>query len=239
MDEAGLASHVEACVARGALPRHHDELRLAWAAGRGDAAALRELERLIALEGDAAARQVDRASVFADEVRQALRVRLLVADGGRLRLDDYAGRGPLRGWLGVAALRVAINLKRAPATVSDDALAELVSSEVDPELHYLKTLYRAEFRDALEKALSALPERPRLLLRLSYVDGLSLAQLGRLYQVHETTAGRWVHQAAADVAAEARRRLTASLSLSRSSLDSVARMVMSNLDLSIARVLGG
>jgi RNA polymerase sigma-70 factor (ECF subfamily) len=216
---------------------HTDELRLAWAAGQGDATAQRELERLITLEADAAARQVDRAPGFADEVRQALRVRLLVADGGRRRIDDYAGRGPLRGWLGVAALRIAINLKRAPAA-SDDALTELVSGEVDPELRYLKTLYRAEFRAALEAALGGLPERARLLLRLSYVDGLSLAQLGRLYQVHETTAGRWVHQAAADVAAEARRRLTARLQLSRSSLDSVARMVMSNLDLSIARVLG-
>jgi RNA polymerase sigma-70 factor (ECF subfamily) len=238
-DDAGFAGHAEACRDRGGKPEHLSELFLAWAAGRGDGAALRALERLIAPEGEAAARRVDRAPVFADEVRQALRVRLLVAEAGRTRITDYGGRGPLRGWLGVAALRVALNLKRATHVTSHDILAELVSGETDPELHHVKALYRAEFREALEAALFALPERQRAVLRLCYVDGLKLVQLARLYDVHETTAARWVSPAAADVADDARRRLMARLSLSPSSLDSVARMVLSNLDFSIARVLQG
>jgi RNA polymerase sigma-70 factor (ECF subfamily) len=49
----------------------------------------------------------DASATFVDDVRQALRVRLLVEAGGRARLADYAGRGPLRGWIGVAAARVA------------------------------------------------------------------------------------------------------------------------------------
>jgi RNA polymerase sigma-70 factor (ECF subfamily) len=239
VDAAGFLAHVEASRARGARPEHAGELYLAFAAGRGDPAALRRLERLVALDVEIAARRLDRDPVFADEVRQALRVRLLVADEGRVRIDDYAGRGPLRGWVGVAALRVGLNLKRGKGPASQDILAELVSDEADPELRHLKTLYRAEFRDALESALASLPERQRAVLRLSYVDGLKLAQLARLYQVHESTASRWVGQAAADVAREARRRLMGRLALSPSSLDSVARMVMSNLDLSIARILRG
>lgn len=239
LDDAGFAAHAEACRQRGGLTEHLGELFLAWAAGRGDTAALRHLERLIAPDVEAAARRVDRAPAFVDEVRQALRVRLLVVDGGRVRIDDYAGRGPLRGWTAVAALRVALNLKRSAGPASQDVLAELVSGEADPELQHLKTLYRAEFRDALGAALAALPERKRAVLRLSYVDGLKLSQLARLYQVHESTASRWVSQAAAEVAEETRRRLMAALSLSPSSVDSVARMVLSNLDLSIARILGG
>ena len=218
---------------------HLDERALAVAAGRGEAAAVREVERLIALEGAQAARRIDHAPEFADEVCQTLRVRLLVEDHGRVRIDDYAGRGPLRGWIGVAAVRVALNLKRGVRLDSPDLLAELVSAEDDPELRHLKTLYRAEFRDALEAALLALPERQRAVLRLCYVDGLKLHQLARLYDVHETTASRWVSGAAAEVAADARRRLTDKLALSPSSLDSVARMVLSNLDFSIARVLRG
>jgi RNA polymerase sigma-70 factor, ECF subfamily len=239
IDDAAFAAHLAACRARGARVDHLDEIFLAWAAGRGDDAALRELERLIALEVDTMVRRVDRTPEFADEVRQVLRVRLLVADDGRVRIDDYAGRGPLRGWLAVAALRVALNLKRAVRPAEPDLLADLVSSEADPELRHLKTLYRAEFREALEAALHALPERQRAVLRLSYVDGLTMVQLGRLYGVHETTAARWVSRAAADAADDARRRLVARLSLSPSSLDSVARMVLSNLDLSISRVLRG
>jgi RNA polymerase sigma-70 factor (ECF subfamily) len=240
-DPREFAAHAEACRSRGARAEHLAELFVAWAAGRGDSAGLRHVERLIAPEADAAARRLDRAPQFADDVRQALRVRLLVAENGRVRIDDYAARGPLRGWIGVAALRVALNLKRGVTrpTTTHDILAELVSGEDDPELRHLKTLYRAEFREALEAALLALPERQRAVLRLSYVDGLKLAQLARLYDVHETTAARWIARAAADVAEDARRRLMARLTLSPSSLESVARMVLSNLDFSIARVLRG
>lgn len=239
VDVEGFAARLEACRERGAKVEHAAELYLAWAAGRGNPAALRHFERLIAPEVEVVARRIDREPAFVDEVRQTLRVRLLVADGGRVRIDDYAGRGPLRGWIGVAALRVALNLKRAAKPRSDDLLGDLISGEADPELRHLKTLYRAEFREALEAALRALPERQRAVLRLTYVDGLKAVQLGRLYQVHETTAARWIARAAADVADDARKRLMARLTLSPSSLDSVARMVLSNLDLSIARVLGG
>lgn len=235
----GFAAHAEACRQRGAKAEHAGELLIAWAAGRGDSAALRHLEQLLGPEADAAARRLDPGPAFADEVRQALRVRLLVAEDGRVRIDDYAGRGPLRGWLGVAALRVALNLRRTVKPAGPDLLADLVSGEADPELRHLKQLYRAEFREALEASLRALPERSRAVLRLAYVDGLKLVQLGRLYGVHETTAARWVSRAAEDVAEDTRRRLVARLSLSPSSLDSVAKMVLSNLDLSISRVLRG
>lgn len=217
-----------------------DDLELARSAARGDAAALRRLDEVIVREADAAARRVDRSPAFADEVRQALRVRLLVvAESGRVRIADYAGRGPLGRWVGVAALRVALNLVRGRHVESADILDELVSAEADPELHHLKTLYRAEFREALEAALGALPERARAVLRLCHVDGVTMVQLGRLYGVHETTAARWVQRAAADVAEDARSRLMARLSMSPSTLDSVARMVLSNLDLSISRLLRG
>jgi RNA polymerase sigma-70 factor (ECF subfamily) len=238
VDEAGFAEHVEAARERGARLEHVGELFIAWAAGRGDAAALRELERLIVPEVEAAAHRIDRSPPFADEVRQAVRVRLLVPDAGRVRIHGYLGKGPLGAWIAVAALRIALNLKRVTLPATHDVLGELVSGEADPELQHLKTLYRAEFREALEAALAALPDRQRAVLRLHYVDGLKLAELARLYQVHESTASRWVSQAAAEVAEDARRRLVARLALSPSSLDSVARMVLSNLDVSIARILG-
>jgi RNA polymerase sigma-70 factor len=235
----------EAALAAGARPEHLGELRLARAAARGEAAAVREIDRLLEPEAAAAARRFERSPAFADEVAQGLRIRLLVASGDRTaRIAGYGGRGPLRAWIGVAALRIALNLRRAQgagvgARASDASLlAELASAEPDPELRQLKTLYRAELRDALEAALRGLPERQRAILRLCYVDGLRLAQLARLYGVHESTASRWLGRAAEEVAADTRRRLVARLSLSPASVDSVARMVLSGLDLSIARILG-
>lgn len=216
-----------------------EDLALAQAAARQDAAALRRFETLLVRECDAAARRLDPSPAFASEVRQAVRVRLLVVDGGPARIHEYAGRGPLGGWLGVVALRVALNLKRSTRRTDHEILDELMGGTDDPALQHLKTMYRAEFREALEAALAALPDRQRALLRLVYVDGLRLVELGRLYQVHETTAARWVQRAAAEVADAVRQRLTTKLAVSPASLDSIARLVLSTLDASIARVLSG
>lgn len=237
----GFAAHAAACRARGALDEHAADLFLAWAAARGDPAAVRRFDLWVLPDIEAAARRVDRQPAFVDEVRQRVHVRLLVASGAppRMRLDDYAGRGPLRGWVGVTALRVALDLKReaGPRISDEEVLGELVGAEPDAELRHLKTQYRAEFRAALEEALAALPARARVMLRVHFVDGLRLAQIARLYGVHESTVSRWLAQAAEAVADDARTRLVRRLSLSPSTVDSVARMVHSCLDLSIARLL--
>lgn len=225
-------------VYRPCVSQHADDLELARAASRGELAAVREVERVIGLEASAVARRID--SALGDEIAQATRVRLLVADAAPPRIAMYAGRGPLRAWIGVAALRIALNLKRsARGVASVDVLAELVGAEADSELQHMKTLYRTEFKEALATALNALPERSRAVLRLVYVDGVSLVQLGRLYGVHETTAGRWVERAASEVADRARSHLVEKLALSPSALDSIARMVMSKLELSISSLLRG
>ncbi len=238
--DPALLEHAARAASGGGKLAHAGELALAWAAGRGEPGALRRFDREILPEADAAARKLDRAPAFADEVRQAVRVRLVVGDGGAPRILAYRGTGPLRAWVAVAALRVALNLKRAAARAPGadaDLLAEVVDREPDPELRHLKTLYRAELREALAAALAALADRPRALLRLRFVDGLELAHIGRLYRVHESTASRWLGQAVADVAAGARRRLVEKLAIAPSAADSVARMVASQLDLSIARLL--
>jgi RNA polymerase sigma-70 factor (ECF subfamily) len=220
---------------------HAGDVALAAAAARGDASAIRRVDELLADLG-AAVRRIDPSPAFADEVRQTVRVRLLVADGRAPRIAAYAGRGSLRAWLRVAAARVAIDLKRSQRTTgaradSDDVLGELVAREPDAELRHLKAMYRREWKDALAGALVALPDRDRALLRLHHVDGLRLAAIGRLYGVAESTASRWLAHAAERVGEDARDRLVARLALSTSELESVGRMVRSQLDLSISRLL--
>jgi RNA polymerase sigma-70 factor, ECF subfamily len=242
IEASGFVEHAETCRREGARPEHLADLFLAWAAARGDQAALRRLERYVVADVEGAARRVDRDTAFVDEVRQRLRVHLLVPNpSGRARIEDYVGRGPLRGWIGVTAHRLALNLKReAPTAASgDDVLTELVAAEPDAELRQMKTQYRAEFREAVVEALAQLPDRERVLLRLHYVEGLRLLQIARLYQVHESTASRWLSQAAEKVADDTRHLLVGRLSLSPRAADSLARMVLSRLDLSIARLLGG
>jgi len=218
-------------------PAHAADLALAYGVMREDPAALRLFDEQCTPDLVAAIRAIDRDSAFVDEVAQVTRVKLLVGEGARIA--TYRGTGPLRAWVAIAARRLAINAKRdaKPAHVGDDPLADVVDREPDPELRHLKQLYRGEFRAALAAALAALPDRARAVLRLRFVDALELAQIGRLYRVHESTASRWISSALEDIAAATRAQLVARLAVTPDTAESVARMVQSGLDLSVARLL--
>jgi RNA polymerase sigma-70 factor (ECF subfamily) len=233
-DEVEVA--VGAALAAGGLEACAADLALVYAVTRGDAVALRRFDELVGPELHKAARAIDRDPAFVDEVCQQTRVRLLVGEPARLL--GYRGLGPLRAWVAIAAQRVALNLRRESAGRSEDVLVELVDREPDPELRHLKTLYRTEFREALSAAVAGVTDRQRALLRLRFVDQLELAQIGKLYRVHESTASRWLSAALEAIGGETRARLIARLAVSSVTADSVARMVRSQLDLSIARLLG-
>jgi RNA polymerase sigma-70 factor (ECF subfamily) len=216
---------------------HGEDLELARAVARGEPDAVKRFDREVAGEIAAAVRKVDRDPAFVDEITQRVRVRLLVADGDDPpRIGAYRGTGPLRAWVAITALRVALNAKR-DAPPAGDVLADVVDREPDPELRHLKTLYRAEYREALTGAIAALGDRERALLRLRFVSGLELAQIGKLYKVHESTASRWIAAAVEAVGTGARERLVHKLAITDATADSVARLVASQLDLSIARLL--
>src|SRR5262245_11625224 len=142
-------THVAAAVAAGADLLHAADLVLAWAATTGDRAAVARLEHTIGGELATAARKIDPAPAFVDEIRQAALVRLLVGEPpAPPRIPTYRGTGPLRGWAALAALRLALNTKRARTPASADILGDLVDREPDPELRTMKSLYRAEFSAA-------------------------------------------------------------------------------------------
>lgn len=214
-----------------------DDRELAAACARGDADAIARFEALVRDDVIAAARAIDRDPAFVDEIVQRTRVHLLVGDPPRIA--GYRATGPLRAWAAIAARRLALNAKRdaGPRAADDDVLADLIDREPDPEVRHLRTLYRAELRAALADALAALDDRARAVLRLRFVDGLELAQLGRIYGVHESTVSRWVSGALAGVAAATKAGLIARLEVTSATADSVARLAESGLDLSIARLL--
>ena len=100
-----------------------------------------------------------------------------------------------------------------------------------------KQTYRAEFSASFQAALAALSARQRNFLRLKYLDGLGIDQLGALYGVHRSTAARWVVGAQEELLDGTRQRLTERLRLTRSQLDSVLRLISSQLDVSLSRLL--
>jgi RNA polymerase sigma-70 factor, ECF subfamily len=175
-------------------------------------------------------------------VLQALRGQLLVGVGGALpRISEYAGHGDLRGWLRVSVVRSALKVLRrnnAGAFEDVDAVLEARSSDDDPELSYMKSLYRDAFRAAFRAAFDELAAREKNMLRQHFADGLTIDDLGRLYNVHRATAARWLQKARESLLAGTRREFTQRAGITARECESVLRLVQSRFDVTLRSLLG-
>lgn len=170
-----------------------------------------------------------------DEVRQATRERLFV----HKKIAQYGGLGPLDAWVRVSVLRTALNLgaARGRSKAEPEALARAAAPGNDVELDYLKARYRGDVSEALSRALATLDPRQRTLLRMVYVDEQSATSIARVFGVHRTTASRWTDEAQDALRTTLRRTLAERLELDQDEAASLARLVCSNVDLSLARLL--
>jgi RNA polymerase sigma-70 factor (ECF subfamily) len=241
VDEARFAAHV-ARLAEPALARHGADLYLACACAVGDEAALRRFDDTVLAPASLAARQLDGDAAFLDEVRQRLRTTLLVGDGAPPRIADYAGRGPLRAWVGVSAVRAGLMMQRSrkrAREVPEEDLGHALSlaSTGNPELDLLKRQHAEAFRAALTEACAELEPRLRACLRMHLVDDLSIDQIGAAYGVHRATAARWVQRAREALVESTHRRLQERLHLTPTELERVAALVHSQIDVSLSQLL--
>jgi len=214
---------------------------------KGDPAALRTFEEEYAPALLQMARRAKLVVADAAELAQQLRVYLLVGDGkSPPKLADYAGRGDLRGWLRVVALRAAVRFARTRGASNrpdggandDDAVLALRSTGDDPELSYLKIVYRTAFRAAFAAAAAALDERSKTLLRQHLVEGLTIDELAPLYGVHRATAARWIERARQDLLARVRDEFAERAKVDDGEINSVLRLVESRFDVTLRRLLG-
>jgi RNA polymerase sigma-70 factor (ECF subfamily) len=186
-------------------------------------------------------RRVDSSPAFADEVRQLMLEKLLMASGSRPpRLVEYAGTGSLLAWLRVATLRTALNLRRDRGGSREENLDEAMVAATageDPELDLIKDRYREAFRAAVIEALATLPSEQRNAMRMHLVGGLTTAKIGQMFQVNQSTVVRWLAAARSAVRERTRELLHTRLQLSMSEFDSLAALLLSRLDVSVATVL--
>jgi RNA polymerase sigma-70 factor (ECF subfamily) len=214
------------------------DLLLACACARSDPEALRILEESYFSRLPARLGSLRLSPAEFDETLQALRVKLLVDESGA-RIHDYQGRGPLQSWLGVAALRVALNLRRAAGRELSrgspaDALAQALP---DTESAIVQESLREPFREAFRAAVAGLADRDRALLRLHYLEGIGGERLASAHRVHRATMTRWLAAARESLLEDTCRRLGEGLRLGRDELDSLLRAVRSRLEVSLPSLL--
>ncbi len=215
---------------------HAEDLYLATACGAGYPAAFDALDGSVLGQAVRGLRRLGPGELM-DEVRHALRERLLLPDAaGQRRISSYSGQGPLLFWVRTAASRVALNLQRraqgGALVQSDDSLLGLAADPRDLELSLLREQHGAAFAEAFHAALQQLAPRERNVLRLFVLDGLSAAQIGLLYGVTRMSVTRWISQARAALLAGVRQGLSERLGLPVEELDSLIRALRSGLDVS-------
>lgn len=215
-----------------------EDLYLACACSLGDRRALHAFETELLPRLQPFVARVISAPDFVSEVLQTVRMRLLVRTAEREPgIQDYGGRAPLRAWLRVVAIRSARTLAKQNArfvTLPSEPAAPMPGRNAPgPERDFLKEEGADELHRAIERTLAKLDDRGRTILRLYFVEGMSLAALARIYHVHESTMQRRVQGLRDQLLAELKTELDADSVALQSKLDLVA----SRLDVHLAQHL--
>lgn len=215
------------------------DLFLAWACADGEPAALRHFEAEILSQVATYVVRFGLAPHALDEVRQKVRVKLLV--GPSPGIARYRGRGPLGAWVRVTAVRIALDGKAEAAAAggaAETALYDLCAPLEDgPELSTFRSLYRDRFRAALEESIGALSARDKTLLRLYVADGLNIEAIGAIYGVHRATVARWFVAIRSRVRVSLFGQLGLRFQPSPSELRSLVGLLQDDIHLSARRIL--
>jgi RNA polymerase sigma-70 factor (ECF subfamily) len=238
LDDDPFLAHLARLLAAGAgelaaleLP----DLFLACACLAQDRAALTALESEVLGQVPLWIRRI--AGGATDDIQQDLRQKLLV--GPEPLLAGFQGRKTLAVWVRVIASRRAIDHQRLQKPQQDPGELEDLWSGPDPELDAIKLHDAQALRDLLHQALEALPPRERNLLRLHYLEGVSLDRLAVLERVHRATVARWLAASRDQVLDRVRDGLSRTLRLTESESESLLRLVRSRIEISLRRVLAG
>lgn len=168
------------------------------------------------------------------------RLRILALAGPAPRLSRYSGRGPLGAWIRVTTIRLAVNAVRALSEARDDDRTALSSLALDgggPELETIRSNCLSIFNGVIDTTLAQLSPRDRTLLRLFYIDGLSIDGIGAVYQVHRATAARWLVTIRQTVLDGIKDHVKNQLGANSNEFLSLVKIVRDDVSLSLSRLL--
>lgn len=235
-----LAEHPRAATPAAIGTEAATDAALALACARGDQAAFRAFDAIVADVVPGALAHMKLGHDRVEEVAQRVRERLLVAtDDGPPRIARYAARGAIGGLIAVVAARVAIETTRADKREprSSGEAPDLPGTGVGPELALVKEEYRAAFRDAFTRAIGALDGQDRNLLRLHLVGGMTLPELAKMYAVDRATIVRRLARVREAIFSATKRTLKAELRIDEREFESLLGIVQSKMDVSVMSLL--
>jgi RNA polymerase sigma-70 factor, ECF subfamily len=220
---------------------HAADLYLACACARADPAALEAFERTVMPRVRGTLTRLGGATMSVDDLEQELRQRIFVSStDAPPRIATYSGCGALIPWVNAVAARLTLNRLEPLASRHSrvQELTELPALQVNIELGFFKEQYRDLVAAAFRTAIGTLDENERTLLRLYGVDGLTLEQIASIYRINRSTAYRRMVAASDKLLKRLRATLRETLRVTPEELDSIFRLVRSQLELSFGVGVG-
>lgn len=244
VEDVDIVRHIGARSPGAAVPPQAfaGDVLLACACARGVKSAIRAFhERYRPVIERVLSRRQASEDVAADAVQIVFEKLLTAPPDKAPKIAEYRGTGPLRAWVATAAATTLLMIRRAAdrkrEQAQDSNFFAGLARNTNPELLLMRKHYKNDLEEALARSIARLTDRERTLLRLHLDEGLTIDQLGAMYQVNRATAARWLAAARKRVMTEAREELQTRLKLSDSECDSIIAMVRSDLHLSLARRL--
>jgi RNA polymerase sigma-70 factor (ECF subfamily) len=222
-------------------PVHTVDLYLACACARGDLAAFAAFENRCLRDLDRILLGMGIGEDGCADVKQEIRARLLAGTHGGPQIAEFSGRGDLRSWVRVIAVRMVLQhhrrTRREMLFDDDDLLWRAVGASAGEPDRRRKAAYQQAFRAAFDAALQTLPAQARTVLRQHYIDNLTIDELGALYRVHRSTAARLLVRARAQLLENTRAGMGSRLGVDPADLDSIMRTIRSQVEVSLRALL--
>ena len=224
---------------------HFKDLYLAFACLEGSSTALQALRTQHMDLFRSVVHRFAKPPLTREELEQELWIHLFVTTETKAaKIGLYAGQGPLESWLRVTSVRACIDYTRMhphlkkEKPLDKERLLALPDQVFDQEVAFLKHEYRAHFREAFASGIASLSSRERLLLRYHVVEGLSIDQIGALFQFHRSTAARHLQRARQQLLENTKKHLIQKLDISQKEFGSIMRLIQSKWEVSVQRLLG-
>tara|TARA_R110002096_G_scaffold16898_2_gene57725 strand:+ start:62644 stop:63444 length:801 start_codon:yes stop_codon:yes gene_type:complete len=220
-----------------------EEFCLAFACHQQDRVALAAFEDEHLRHGEVALRTFGSQADTISECLQRLRSDLLVQRKGEhyIRLLRYAGLGRINSLVRVSCIRYARYLAKYVDKGSSVASAQVDIDDVpgttelwgqnEPEANLIALDLKHQFKSCFQNALLGLGEEDRTLLRLYYVQEMTMETLAKLFKVDKSSVSRRITRA--------RARLLAGLTenAGATELMQASELFDGQLDLSMSRLL--
>lgn len=114
------------------------------------------------------------------------------------KLESYGGRGSLEGWLRTVLAQEYVNrYRKERRTISfEEAMETPARGDITKQVSASDQAKVAQVTDA---ALAALSSEDQFLLAAYYLDGRTLAEIGRMLSLHESTVSRRIGKMISDL----------------------------------------